>query len=48
VAIATGVLALGVVLGLTHKSNYIIGKKYHLEYIAVKSTKSHPDSNFGR
>ncbi len=34
--IATGVLALGVVLGLTHKSTYIVGKKYHIEYISVK------------
>ena len=36
ISIAAGVLALGVVLGLTHKSTYIIGKKYHLEYISVK------------
>jgi hypothetical protein len=36
ISIATGVLALGIVLGLTHKSTYIIGKKYRLEYISVK------------
>jgi len=36
VGIAVGVIAVGVVLGLTHKSAYIIGKKYHLEYISVK------------
>ncbi|MEP6466658.1 MAG: hypothetical protein ABJB05_10155 [Parafilimonas sp.] len=35
-SIATGVLALGIALGLTHKSNYIIGKKYHVEYIYTK------------
>jgi len=35
-SIATSVLALGIVLGLTHKSNYIIGKKYHIEYIYTK------------
>ena len=39
IAIATGVLALGIVLGLTHKSTYIIDKKYHLEYIAVKPSE---------
>ena len=39
VGIAAGVIALGVVLGLTHKSTYIIGKKYHLEYIAVKPSE---------
>ncbi len=36
VTIAAGVLALGVVLGLTHKSDYIVGKKYHIEYISAK------------
>lgn len=36
VGIAAGVLAVGVILGLTHKSTYIIGKKYHLEYISAK------------
>ena len=36
ISIAAGVLALGVVLGLIHKDNYIIGKKYHIEYISVK------------
>ncbi len=37
-SIATGVLALGIALALTHTSSYIIGKKYHVEYIAVKSS----------
>ncbi len=36
ISIATAVLALGVVMGLTHKPNYIMGKKYHVEYISVK------------
>jgi hypothetical protein len=36
VAIATAVLALGVALRLTHKSTYIVGKKYHIEYISSK------------
>jgi hypothetical protein len=36
ISIAAGVLAVGVVLGLTHRSTYIIGKKYHIEYITVK------------
>ena len=36
VAIATAVLALGVALKLTHKSTYVIGKKYHIEYISSK------------
>ncbi|MGN6214680.1 hypothetical protein [Parafilimonas sp.] len=36
IGIAAGVLAIGVVLGLTHKSTYIIGKKYRIEYINAK------------
>jgi hypothetical protein len=36
VAIATAILALGVALRLTHKSTYIVGKKYHVEYISSK------------
>jgi hypothetical protein len=36
ISIAAGVLAIGIALGLTHKSICIIGKKYHIEYIAVK------------
>lgn len=36
ITIAASVLALGVVLGLTHKSSYIVGKKYHIEYISAK------------
>lgn len=36
IGIAAGVLALGVVLNLTHKSTYIVGKKYHIEYISAK------------
>lgn len=36
ISIAAGVIALGVVLGLTHKDTYIIGRKYHIEYISVK------------
>ncbi|HEX5150873.1 MAG TPA: hypothetical protein VFW07_05465 [Parafilimonas sp.] len=39
IGIAAGVIAVGVVLGLTHKSTYIIGKKYRLEYIAVKPSE---------
>lgn len=35
-SIAAGVLAVGVVLGLTYKPNYIIGKKYRIEYISIK------------
>jgi len=35
-SIAAGVLAIGVILGLTHKSTYIVGKKYHIEYISAK------------
>jgi hypothetical protein len=35
-AVAAGVFAVGVILGITHKDEYIIGKKYHLEYISVK------------
>lgn len=35
-AIAAGVFAVGVVLGHTHKDEYIIGKKYHIEYVTVK------------
>ncbi|MBV9961167.1 MAG: hypothetical protein JO072_02870 [Parafilimonas sp.] len=36
ITIATGVLALGIILGVTHKPNYIVGKKYHIEYISTK------------
>jgi hypothetical protein len=35
-AVAAGVFAVGVILGITHETEYIIGKKYHLEYISVK------------
>lgn len=35
-SIAAGVLALGVILNVTHKTSYIIGKKYHIEYISAK------------
>jgi hypothetical protein len=38
ISIAAGVLALGVVLGLTHKTSYVIGKKYHIEYISAKAS----------
>lgn len=36
ITIGVGLLAVGVALGLTHKSIYIIGKKYHIEYISTK------------
>jgi hypothetical protein len=36
ISIAAAVLALGAVMGLTHKPNYIMGKKYHIEYISAK------------
>ena len=36
ITLGAGLLALGVVLSLTHKSTYIIGKKYHIEYISAK------------
>lgn len=35
-AIATSVLAMGIILGKIHQSNYRIGKKYHIEYISAK------------
>jgi hypothetical protein len=38
ISIAAGVLALGLALGLTHKSTFVIGKKYHIEYIGTKSS----------
>jgi hypothetical protein len=34
--IGAGLLAIGVTLSLTHKSTYVIGKKYHLEYVSAK------------
>jgi len=34
--IGAGLLTVGLVLGLTHKSTYIIGKKYRIEYIGMK------------
>ena len=34
--IGTGLLAVGIVLGLTHKPVYLINKKYHIEYFAAK------------
>ncbi len=36
VGIAAAVLAAGTIIHLTHKSNYIVGKKYHVEYISSK------------
>lgn len=36
ISIAAGVLAVGIVLGLTHKTSYVVGKKYHIEYISTK------------
>ena len=36
ISIAAGVLAIGIVLGLTHKTSYVVGKKYHIEYISAK------------
>ncbi len=38
ISIAAGVLAIGIVLGLTHKTSYVVGKKYHVEYISSKSS----------
>lgn len=35
-AVAAGVFAVGQVLSMTHKKDYIIGKKYHVEYISAK------------
>lgn len=34
--IAAGVLAVGFVLGLSHRSDCIVGKKYRIEYISAK------------
>jgi len=36
IAIAAAVLAAGTILSLTHKSTWMIGKKYHIEYISSK------------
>jgi hypothetical protein len=38
ISIAAGVLAVGIILGLTHKTSYIISKKYHIEYISAKAS----------
>jgi hypothetical protein len=38
ITIGASVLALGIVLGLTHKTSYVIGKKYHIEYISAKAS----------
>ena len=36
ILIALGVFAVGEILSLTHKREYVMGKKYHIEYISVK------------
>jgi hypothetical protein len=36
VSIAAAVLAAGTLMSLTHKSIYVLGKKYHIEYISSK------------
>jgi hypothetical protein len=36
ISIAAAVFAIGTIIHRTHKSNYIIGKKYHVEYISSK------------
>lgn len=36
VSIAAAIFAIGTIIHKTHKSNYIIGKKYHVEYISSK------------
>lgn len=36
ISLAAAVLAIGIIIHKTHKSNYIIGKKYHIEYISSK------------
>ena len=36
ISLAAAVLAIGTVIHTTHKSNYIIGKKYQVEYISSK------------
>ncbi len=36
ISIAAAVLAIGTIIHKTHKSNYIIGKKYQVEYISSK------------
>ena len=36
VTIAAAVFAVGTVMSITHKSTYIIGKKYHIQYISSK------------
>ena len=36
VLIATGVLAVGTVMHMLHKSTLVLGKKYHVEYISSK------------
>jgi hypothetical protein len=38
ISIAAGVLTIGIVLGLTHKTSYEVGKKYHIEYISAKAS----------
>jgi hypothetical protein len=36
ISLAAAVFAIGTIMHATHKSNYIIGKKYHIEYISSK------------
>jgi len=36
VGIAAAVFAIGTIIHATHKTNYIVGKKYHVEYISTK------------
>ena len=36
ISIATAVLALGIALAQIYQSTYVIGKKYHIEYVSAK------------
>jgi hypothetical protein len=36
ISIAAAVLAIGTIIHKTHKTNYVIGKKYQVEYISSK------------
>jgi len=38
ISLAAAVLAIGTIIHATHKSGYIIGKKYHIEYISSKTS----------
>lgn len=36
IGIAAAVFAIGTIIHVTHKTNYVVGKKYHVEYISSK------------